>query len=128
MKNRVTTVDEYLDTVDDEKRTALEKLRKTIQSAAPKAVEGISYQIPIFKLNGMLVGYGAAKKHCAFYVLSGTVLESFEDDLEGYDTSKGTIRFQPDRPIPATLVRRIVKARIEENSDRPPRRRASGKQ
>src|SRR5688572_24319432 len=106
---KLETIDDYLLTVSEEKRAALEKLRKIIKAAAPKAEECLSYQIPAYKQNGMLVGFGAAAKHCAFYVMSGTVLTDFKKELEKYDTSKGTIRFQPDDPLPATLVRKLVK-------------------
>ncbi len=99
-------------------RRALEALRRTIQSAAPQAVESISYGMPAFRLNGRpLVAFGAATGHCAFYPMSPATLEahrSFLDD--GYDTSKGTIRFPCDKPLPAALVRRLVKARIVELS------------
>ena len=95
---------------------ALEKLRKTTRAAAPKAEECISYQIPAFRLNGMLVGFGAAANHCAFYPMSSSTVEAHKHDLKNYDTSKGTIRFQPDQPLPAALVRKLVKARIAENS------------
>lgn len=109
------SIDDYLASVDPEQRTALEALRKTIHAAAPAAEECISYGIPAFRLNGMLVGFGATKKHCAFYVMSGTVLDGFQDELKGRDTSKGTIRFQASKPLPAALVRKLVKARIAEN-------------
>jgi uncharacterized protein YdhG (YjbR/CyaY superfamily) len=114
---KLETIDDYLLTVSEEKRAALEKLRKIIKAAAPKAEECLSYQIPAYKQNGMLVGFGAAAKHCAFYVMSGTVLTDFKKELEKYDTSKGTIRFQPDDPLPATLVRKLVKARLAENEE-----------
>lgn len=110
------TIDEYLAAVSDDQRAALEKLRKTIQSAAPKAEECLSYGICAFRQNGMmLVGFGATAKHCAFYLMSGSTVETFQDDLKDYDTSKGTIRFAADTPLPATLVRKLVKARIAEN-------------
>jgi len=109
------TVDDYLATVRADQRTALEKLRKTIRIAAPKAEECISYGIPAFRQNGMLVGFGATTKHCAFYLMSSSTLADLETELEDYDTSKGTIRFQPDDPLPAGLVRKLVKARIAEN-------------
>jgi len=112
---KATTIDEYLARVSDEQRAALERLRTTIRAAAPKAEECISYGIPAFRLNGILVGFGATRNHCAFYPMSGSVLEGFERDLEDFETSKGTVRFQPDNPIPAALVRKIVKARIAEN-------------
>jgi uncharacterized protein YdhG (YjbR/CyaY superfamily) len=112
-----TTIDEYLAGVPDDRRAALEALRATIRAAAPKAEECISYQIPTFRLNGMLVAFGATAKHCAFYLLSGATVADFAEALAGYDTSKGTIRFQPDKPLPAALVRKLVKARIAENAD-----------
>ncbi len=109
-------VDEYLAKLPEDQRAALEKLRKTIRSTAPKAEECISYGIPAFRLNGMLVGFGATAKHCAFYLMSSSTVETFQKELEGYDTSKGTIRFSPNQPLPATLVRQLVKARMAENA------------
>ena len=82
-----------------------------IKVAAPKAEECISYQLPAFRLNGkLLVAYGAAANHCAFY--PGSVLEAIKSELKDYDTSNGTIRFPASRPLPATLVRKLVKLRI----------------
>jgi len=110
------TIDEYLAALSDDKRAALEKIRKTIRAAAPKAEEGISYQLPAFRLNGrMLVGFGATANHCAFYPMSSSTVEVHKDELRDYETSKGTIRFQADKPLPAALVRKLVKARIAEN-------------
>ncbi len=111
------TIDEYLATLSEDKRAALEKLRKAIQAAAPRAQECISYQLPAFRLDGkMLVAFGATATHCAFYPMSSSTVAAHKDDLENYDTSKGTIRFQPDHPLPAALVRKLVKARIVENA------------
>ena len=110
------TIDEYLAAVRPDQRAALEKLRKTIRAAAPKATECISYRLAAFRQNGMLVAFGATANHCAFYLMSSTTVDAHKKDLEGYDTSKGTIRFQPDRPLPAPLVRKLVKARIAENT------------
>lgn len=109
-----TTHDEYLAALGVDQRRALEKLRKDIKAAAPKAEECISYGIPGFRLNGkLLVSYGAAAKHCAFY--PGSTLQAFAKEMKDYDTSgKGTIRFAPDKPLPSALVRKIVKARIAE--------------
>jgi uncharacterized protein YdhG (YjbR/CyaY superfamily) len=105
------TVDEYLATLPPDKRAALQFLRRAIKAAAPGAIECISYGIPAFRLDGkLLVHFGAAAKHCAFY--PGAVVESHLEELAGYDTSKGTIRFQPDAPLPPLLVRRLVKAQI----------------
>ena len=109
------SIDEYLARLPDDQREALEALRQTIRKAAPRAEECISYQIPSFRLNGMLVGFGATAKHCAFYLMSGQTVAAHEADLAGYDTSKGTIRFTPDQPLPAALVRKLVKARVAEN-------------
>jgi len=106
------THDDYLAAVTEDKRGALQKLRKAIKMAAPKAEECISYQLPAFRLNGkFLVAYGAAKNHCAFY--PGTTIKALKDDLKGYDTGKGTIRFSADKPLPAALVRKLVRLRIE---------------
>lgn len=119
MKGRPTgaTHDDYLAGLPDDKRAALEKLRTTIRAAAPGAEECISYQLPAFRLDGkVLVFFGAAAKHCAFFPGSGTAVEAHKADLVGYRTSKGTIRFDADKPLPATLVRKIVKYRIVENS------------
>lgn len=113
-KEKPRTIDEYLAPLSDEKRAALEKLRKAIRSAAPAAEECISYGIPAFRIGGrLLVGFGAAVNHCAFY--SGAYpLEAHKKELQAYDTGKGTIRFQAERPLPATLVRKLVKTRIAE--------------
>jgi uncharacterized protein YdhG (YjbR/CyaY superfamily) len=117
-RNKAKTIDDYLQGLPADKRAALQKLRKTIRAAAPKAEECISYQIPAFRLNGMLVGFGAATNHCAFYPMSSKTVEMYKKDLRNYDTSKGTIRFQPEKPLPATLVKKLVKARVAENDER----------
>jgi uncharacterized protein YdhG (YjbR/CyaY superfamily) len=105
------TIDAYLATLkDDEQRAALAKLRKTIKSIVPDAEECISYGMPAFRHNGrMLVYFAAAKNHCALY---GALIADFREDLSGYDTSKGTIRFQPKKPLPVSLVRKLLKSRI----------------
>ena len=118
MAAKPKTIDEYLASLSDDKRAALEKLRKTIRGAAPKAEECISYSLPAFRQNGMLVGFGATANHCAFYLMSSTTVDAYKDELKGYDTSKGTIRFQADKPLPVSLVRKLVKARIAENEGR----------
>ena len=113
---RPKTIDEYLAVLSDDQRAAREKLRKTIRVAAPEAQECISYQLAAFRLDGrMLVAFGATPKHCAFYLMSGSTVADYKDELAGYETSKGTIRFQPGKPLPAALVRKLVKARIAEN-------------
>lgn len=117
MRTKPTTIDEYLAGLSDDKRAALERLRKTIKAAAPKAEECISYRLPAFRLQGkILVAFGATANHCAFYPMSGSTVEAFKDELKLYDTSKGTIRFQANQPLPAALVRKLVKARIAKNN------------
>ncbi len=113
------TIDEYLDAVRDDQCAALEKLRKTIKSVAPKAEEYISYGLAAFRLNGKpLVAFGATKNHCAFFPMDSTTVAAYKDELKEYDTSKGTVRFQADKPLPAALVRKLVKARVAANDGR----------
>lgn len=120
MKKGMTagSVDEYLADVPEKQRAALEKLRKIIKAAAPGSAEIISYRIPFFKYKGqMLVAFAAFKNHFSFFPGS-RVLRDIDADLEGYSLSAGTIRFTPDKPLPATLVKKIVKARIKENGEK----------
>ena len=115
---KAKTIDQYLAGQSADQRAALQKLRKAIRAAAPKAEECISYSLPAFRLEGkVLVGYGARPNHCAFYPMSSATVPAFEKELAGFETSKGTIRFQPDHPLPAALVRKLVKARIAENAE-----------
>jgi uncharacterized protein YdhG (YjbR/CyaY superfamily) len=114
------TIDEYLAVLSDHQRAALEKLRKTIRTAAPKAEECISYGLAAFRLDGRaLVAFGAAEHHCSLYPMSSTTVEDLKDELKNYDTSKGTIRFPADEPLPVALVQKLVKARIAENGMSP---------
>jgi len=120
MSAKPQTIDAYLAPLSKEKRAALEKLRRAIKSAAPKAEECISYQLPAFRLGGrMLVAFGAWANHCAFYP-GAHPLEAYKDELKSYDTSKGSIRFQANSPLPATLVRKLVKTRIAEYAAQKP--------
>jgi uncharacterized protein YdhG (YjbR/CyaY superfamily) len=113
----MTDIDEFLAGLPEETRSALEGLRRTIAKAAPEAVEAISYGVPAFKYRGRpLVSFGAGKQHCAFYVQSPAVMEAHRDELVGYETAKGTIRFAPGEPLPADLVTKLVKARIAETN------------
>jgi uncharacterized protein YdhG (YjbR/CyaY superfamily) len=92
-------------------------LRKSIQAAAPKAVECISYGLPSFRLKGkLLMCFRAAASHCALHPMSGATVAAHQDELKSFVTSKGTIRFQPDKLIPIALVRKLVKTRIAENA------------
>jgi uncharacterized protein YdhG (YjbR/CyaY superfamily) len=108
------TVDAYLATLPEEARATLEKIRKTIKAVAPKATEVISYQMPMYKQHGMLVGFAAFKDHCSFFP-GANPIATHKDELKAYDTSKGTIRFPIGKPLPAALVKKLVKARIAEN-------------
>jgi uncharacterized protein YdhG (YjbR/CyaY superfamily) len=117
MPGKPQTHEEYLAAWTDDNRAALESLLEIIRAAVPGAEECISYQLTAFCLDGRpLVAFGATAKHCAFYPLSSSTLEAHHEDLEGYDASKGTIRFQPDKALPAGLVRKLVMARIAENA------------
>lgn len=109
-------IDDYLAPLNSAKRAALEKLRRDIKAAAPKAEECISYQLPAFRLDGkMLVAFGSATNHVSFYPGSYPI-EAHQKELKSYDTSKGTIRFSPDKPLPATLVRKLVRTRIAQHT------------
>ena len=129
MAGKPQAIDGYLAALSHEQRQALQKLRTTIRSVAPRAEECISYRLPAFRLDGkMLVAFGARASHCAFYPMSAATVAAHAAELAGYDTSPGTIRFRADAPLPASLVRKLVKARIAENSRSgsrtPPRPRA----
>ena len=114
MADKPETINEYLEAVNPDKRAALQKLRKDIKSAAPRAEECIAYGIPTFRLDGkMLVSFGAASKHCAFYP-GATSIREHKGELKGYETEKGTIRFDSANPLPTALVRKLVKARVAQ--------------
>jgi uncharacterized protein YdhG (YjbR/CyaY superfamily) len=105
------TVPAYLSRLPADQRAALERVRKILHAAVPGAEECISYGVPAFRLDGkVLVWFAAASRHCSFF--PGAVVADFARELKDFSTSKGTVRFQPDRPLPATLVRNLVKARI----------------
>ena len=118
MAGKPKSIDDYLSRLPDDQRQALENLRRMIHAAAPKAEEAINYQIPMFRLHGMLVGFGARKGHCALYTMSKATVKELGAVLDGYDTSTGTIRFSPDTPLPAALVKKVVKLRMAENAAR----------
>lgn len=109
------TVDEYLERVSEPARTTLNKVRAVIRSVAPdEATEGISYGIPTLKYKGMLASFAAFSDHCSLFPGAGPTIE-FKNELKNFQTSKGTIRFAPNKPLPAALLKRLVKARIAEN-------------
>lgn len=112
-------VDEYLAGVPEPARTTLNKVRATIRSVVPaEATEAIGYGMPSFKYKGPLVYYAAFSNHCSLFPGSGRTIEAFKDELEGYVTSKGTIQFTLEKPLPAALLKKIVKARIAENESK----------
>jgi uncharacterized protein YdhG (YjbR/CyaY superfamily) len=112
-------VDRYLAKVREPARSTLQKVRAVIKSVAPReATEAISYGIPAFRYNGLLVAYAAFRNHCSFFPSSGTLLRQFADDLKGYSCSKGTIRFAVDKPLPPALITKLVKARVAKNERR----------
>ena len=115
-------VDAYLAAVPEDQRSVLERLRETIRSAAPDAVEAIAYRMPAFRLRGrFLVSYAAFRDHCSLFPLSGGILDELGDEVAPYRSGKGTLRFTVDRPIPTALVERIVRIRVREVSAAPPR-------
>lgn len=110
------TVDEYLSNTPEPARIRLQHLRSVIQSVVPKeATEVISYRIPMFKFRGMLVGYAAFAKHCSLFPTGSGVIEKFAKELKNYKTSRGTIQFPSDKPLPDALVKKIVRERVKEN-------------
>lgn len=112
------TVDEYLAAIREPAQSTLKHIRKVIRSVVPKeTTEIISYRIPMFKLNGMLVGYAAFKNHCSLFPTGSGVIEKFAKELKGYPTSRGTIQFPSDKPLPDALVKKIVKQRVKENQE-----------
>lgn len=109
------TVDAYLSRVPEPARTTLNKVRAAIRSAVPAGtIEAISYDIPMFKYQGMLMGYAAFKNHCSLFPTSMAVARAFEDQLQGCEVSKGTIRFPLDKPPSATVIKKMVRARLAE--------------
>ena len=118
MKGKVAAknVDEYLAGVPEPARGTLKHLRTVIRSVVPKATtEVISYGIPMFKYKGMLVGYAAFAKHCSLFPMSMAVIAEFKNELKSFHTFKGTIQFPLDKPLPAALLKKIVKARVLQN-------------
>lgn len=114
-KSKPQTIDAYLALVKPEQRVLLEKLRQTVHASAPGAEEYIGYGLAGFKLNGRpLIYFGAWENHCALYAASPAVQQKFQKELKGFEVSKGTIRFTPEKPLPTALVRKLVKARIAE--------------
>jgi uncharacterized protein YdhG (YjbR/CyaY superfamily) len=113
----IITIDEYIATFPENIKTMLEKIRLTIKKSAPDATETISYGMPALKQNGMLVYFAAYKNHIGFYPTSSAIIE-FKDELSRYQTSKGTVRFSFDKPIPYGLIKKIVEFRVRKNMEK----------
>jgi uncharacterized protein YdhG (YjbR/CyaY superfamily) len=117
-KGPARNVDEYLADLPEPARSTLKHIRAIIRSIVPKeTTEVISYGIPMFKHNGMLVGYAAFKNHCSLFPTGSGVIDQFAKELKGYTRSKGTIQFPADKPLPDSLIKKIVKARVAENKE-----------
>jgi uncharacterized protein YdhG (YjbR/CyaY superfamily) len=118
-RSAAKSVDEYLAGIPEPARSTLNKVRAAIRSAAPaESTEAISYGIPAFKYKGRpLVWFAAFSDHCSLFP-TASVIEAFKDELKGFSTSKGTIHFPTDKPLPATLVKKLVKARLAQNESK----------
>lgn len=112
------TVDEYMDALSPKEKVVLGKLRQVIKKTAPKAEEVISYGMPGYKYFGMLVFFAAFKNHCSFFGGNATFTNEMKDELKDYKTSKGTIQFTLEKPLPAALVKKIVKTRMKQNEEK----------
>ncbi|MBK0381054.1 iron chaperone [Mucilaginibacter segetis] len=113
---RFTSVDEYLSALPEDIKRILMHLRGIVKEIVPDAEELISYQIPSYKHNGMLVGYAAFKKHCSFYLMHGSLLKQFIQELNGFNTTQSAIHFTPEHPIPDELIKRMIRAKLELNA------------
>ncbi|HWT66155.1 MAG TPA: DUF1801 domain-containing protein [Terracidiphilus sp.] len=112
-------VEAYLARVPEPARATLGKIRTSIRAAAPEdAAECISYGMPAFRYKGALVGYAAFKNHCSFFPMQASLIDQMKDELAAYRTAKGTLQFALDKPLPAALVKKMVKARVAENEAR----------
>lgn len=114
MPTKPATIDEYLDGVDEEKRAALEHLRRTILSIVPDAEECISYGMPAFRKGKVFAGFAAAKNHLSYYPFSGRVTTTLNVELAAYSSTPGSIHFSPEAPLPESLVRKLIETRMAE--------------
>ncbi len=114
-RKKCKTIDEYIATFPKNVQDILQDLRQVIRETVPEAEETISYQMPAFKLDGILVWFAAFKNHIGFYP-KASAIEAFKKELSDYEVSKGTVRFAINKPVPFDLIRKIVKFRIRENS------------
>jgi uncharacterized protein YdhG (YjbR/CyaY superfamily) len=115
--NKITTIDEYIDSQSENIRETLEILRQTIRKAAPAAEEVISYQMPAFKFHGILVYFAAFKNHYSLFAMPSAI-QAFKEKLSAYEVSKGTIRFPSGMPVPVELVAEIIQFKVRENLEK----------
>jgi uncharacterized protein YdhG (YjbR/CyaY superfamily) len=114
-------VEQYLAAVPEPARTTLNKIRAIIRSAAPpEATEAIGYGMPTFRYKGALMGFAAFKNHCSLFPMNSSLIEAYKDDLKNFRTAKGTIQFPLDKPLPAALVKKLVKVRVAQNEQKKP--------
>ncbi len=117
MRGKPTTIDDYLAAVPPEQRAALQTLRETIHSIVPAAEECISYQMPAFRLNGRVIaGFAATANGCSYYPFSGSTLKTLADDVARYGSTKSALHFTADKPLPKTLVKKLIRTRIAEGT------------
>lgn len=121
------TVDDYLKGLPANFKSVLEMLRQAIRKAAPKAEEIISYQIPTYKYKGPLIHFAAFTDHCSLIIINKNILKTFEKELKEYKTSGTTIHFTPEKPLPSTLIQKIVRIRIKDNEERETSKRTAKK-
>jgi len=124
MPRKPATIDEFLEDVTGARRAALDELRRTIRSAVPKAEECISYGMPAFRLGGeVIAGFAPTRKGCSYFPFSGRTLATLAKDLRAYGGTKGSLHFDPEQGLPASLVRKLLRARIAETRAPAARRR-----
>jgi uncharacterized protein YdhG (YjbR/CyaY superfamily) len=117
-KGAPTSIDEYLAGVPEPARSTLNRIRAAIRAAVPpETTETISYRMPAFKYKGVLVWFAAFSNHCSFFP-TASVIEAFKNELKDYSISKGTIQFPIDKPLPAALVKKMVKLRVAQNESK----------
>lgn len=118
-ERKPSTIDDYLKSVREDRRRALDDLRAKIRAFVPDAEECISYRIPAFRLNGVVVaGFCATAKGCSYFPFSGSTLKTLARDLSRYEQTKSSLHFSPDDPLPTALVRKLIKVRIAETKKR----------
>jgi uncharacterized protein YdhG (YjbR/CyaY superfamily) len=123
MKIDFKDIDTYLEIQPADVSTALNRIRKIVHDTVPEAQECISYGMPSFKYHGSLVYFAAFKDHCSFFPGGGDIMEMFKEDLKDFKTSKGTIQFTLDKPIPASLLKKIIRVRKLQNEEKAHRKK-----